>query len=96
MGVERLAAHRPGTCWSGAPSSRIERGRRDQSRPGGRPRTEWLDDIMAEIARGCDRARRQEGVDYWRVGDRGGVYLHRGLSLLECLTPWLVVHIARQ
>jgi len=21
----------------------------------------------------------------------GGVYLHRGLSLMECLTPWLVV-----
>ncbi|MCK4316123.1 MAG: hypothetical protein KAX24_10180, partial [Anaerolineae bacterium] len=24
-------------------------------------------------------------------GDFGGVYLHRGLSLMECLTPWLVV-----
>jgi len=24
------------------------------------------------------------------TGDFGGVYLHRGLSLMECLTPWLV------
>jgi hypothetical protein len=25
------------------------------------------------------------------TGDFGDVYLHRGLSLMECLTPWLVV-----
>ena len=25
------------------------------------------------------------------TGDFGSVYLHRGLSLMECLTPWLVV-----
>lgn len=25
------------------------------------------------------------------TGDFGGVYLHQGLSLMECLTPWLVV-----
>jgi hypothetical protein len=25
------------------------------------------------------------------TGDFGGVYLHGGLSLMECLTPWLVV-----
>jgi hypothetical protein len=25
------------------------------------------------------------------TGDFGGVYLHRGLSLMECLTPWLAV-----
>ena len=25
------------------------------------------------------------------TGDFSGVYLHRGLSLMECLTPWLVV-----
>jgi hypothetical protein len=25
------------------------------------------------------------------TGDFGGVYLHRGLSLMESLTPWLVV-----
>ena len=25
------------------------------------------------------------------TGDFGGVYLHGGLSLLECLTPWLVI-----
>ena len=24
-------------------------------------------------------------------GDFGGVHLHGGLSLMECLTPWLVV-----
>jgi len=27
------------------------------------------------------------------TGDFGGVYLHRGLSLTECLTPWLIVRI---
>jgi hypothetical protein len=26
------------------------------------------------------------------TGDFGSVYLHGGLSLLECLTPWLVIH----
>jgi hypothetical protein len=26
------------------------------------------------------------------TGDFGGVYLHRGLSLMECLTPWLMVY----
>ena len=25
------------------------------------------------------------------TGGYGGVYLHQGLSLMECLTPWLVV-----
>ena len=25
------------------------------------------------------------------TGDFGGGYLHRGLPLTECLTPWLVV-----
>jgi hypothetical protein len=25
------------------------------------------------------------------TGDFGGVYLHRELSLMECLTPWSVV-----
>jgi hypothetical protein len=25
------------------------------------------------------------------TADFGGVYLHRGLSLMECLTPWLVI-----
>jgi len=40
------------------------------------PRTESLDDIMAEIARGCDRAGRQEGVDYWRISDRGEAIAH--------------------
>lgn len=25
------------------------------------------------------------------TGDFGGVYLHRGISLMECLTPWLAV-----
>ena len=30
------------------------------------------------------------------TGDFGGVYLHRGLSLMECLTPWLVVRPAKR
>lgn len=34
------------------------------------PRTESLDDIMASIARGCEKAGRREGEDYWRIGDR--------------------------
>lgn len=29
------------------------------------------------------------------TGDFGGVYLHKGLSLMECLTPWLVVRPVR-
>jgi len=29
------------------------------------------------------------------TGDFGGVYLHGGLSLMECLTPWLVVRRVR-
>lgn len=35
------------------------------------PRTESLDDIMARIAFGCEKAGRREGEDYWRIGDRG-------------------------
>ncbi|MCR4407181.1 MAG: UDP-N-acetylmuramoyl-L-alanyl-D-glutamate--2,6-diaminopimelate ligase [Anaerolineae bacterium] len=34
------------------------------------PRTESLDDIMAQIAAGCEKAGRHEGKDYWRIGDR--------------------------
>jgi UDP-N-acetylmuramoyl-L-alanyl-D-glutamate--2,6-diaminopimelate ligase len=34
------------------------------------PRTEDLDDIMAQIAAGCEKAGRREGEDYWRIGDR--------------------------
>ena len=34
------------------------------------PRSEPLDEIMAQIARGCREAGRQEGRDYWRIGDR--------------------------
>ena len=30
------------------------------------------------------------------TGDFGGVYLHYGLSLMECLTPWLVVRRVRR
>jgi hypothetical protein len=26
------------------------------------------------------------------TGDFGGVYLHGGISLMECLTPWMVIH----
>ena len=35
------------------------------------PRTEDLNEIMAQIAAGCERAGRREGADYWRIGDRG-------------------------
>ena len=34
------------------------------------PRTEDLDDIMAQIAVGCEKAGRREGEGYWRIGDR--------------------------
>jgi len=34
------------------------------------PRTEDLGQIMAQIAGGCERTGRGEGVDYWRIGDR--------------------------
>jgi UDP-N-acetylmuramoyl-L-alanyl-D-glutamate--2,6-diaminopimelate ligase len=35
------------------------------------PRTEDLKAIMEEIARGCEKAGREEGTDFWRIGDRG-------------------------
>ncbi len=35
------------------------------------PRTEDLDQIMGQIAGGCEKAGRREGVDYWPIGDRG-------------------------
>ncbi|MFQ6058690.1 MAG: UDP-N-acetylmuramoyl-L-alanyl-D-glutamate--2,6-diaminopimelate ligase [Anaerolineae bacterium] len=35
------------------------------------PRTEDLNEIMAQIAAGCEKAGRREGADYWRIGDRG-------------------------
>jgi UDP-N-acetylmuramoyl-L-alanyl-D-glutamate--2,6-diaminopimelate ligase len=35
------------------------------------PRTEDLGQIMAQIAEGCEKAGRREGVDYWRIADRG-------------------------
>jgi UDP-N-acetylmuramoyl-L-alanyl-D-glutamate--2,6-diaminopimelate ligase len=34
------------------------------------PRTEDVNDIIAQIAGGCERVGRREGVDYWRVPDR--------------------------
>lgn len=34
------------------------------------PRTEDVNDIIAQIAAGCQRVGRREGVDYWRVPDR--------------------------
>jgi UDP-N-acetylmuramoyl-L-alanyl-D-glutamate--2,6-diaminopimelate ligase len=34
------------------------------------PRTEDLDQIMRQIAQGCEEAGRREGVDYWCIGDR--------------------------
>ena len=39
---------------------------------------------------GMERERRSL-VKGRYIGDFGGVYLHRGLSLMECLTPWLAV-----
>ena len=35
------------------------------------PRTEDLGQIMEQIAAGCEKAGRGEGIDYWRIGDRG-------------------------
>jgi UDP-N-acetylmuramoyl-L-alanyl-D-glutamate--2,6-diaminopimelate ligase len=34
------------------------------------PRTEDLGQIMRQIAEGCEKAGRREGIDYWCVGDR--------------------------
>ena len=34
------------------------------------PRTESLDDIIDEIARGCKLANRQEGIDFFKIPDR--------------------------
>jgi UDP-N-acetylmuramoyl-L-alanyl-D-glutamate--2,6-diaminopimelate ligase len=34
------------------------------------PRTEPLEAIMAQIAQGCQRAGRREGIDFWRIADR--------------------------
>ena len=39
------------------------------------PRTESLDDILAEMAHGVMKFERQEGVDFWRVPDRGKALL---------------------
>ncbi len=35
------------------------------------PRTEDLGEIMAQIAEGCEREGKKEGMGYWRIGDRG-------------------------
>nr|MDA8189543.1 Mur ligase family protein [Dehalococcoidales bacterium] len=35
------------------------------------PRTESLDDIMEQIAQGTRKAGRQEGADFFKIGDRG-------------------------
>lgn len=40
------------------------------------PRTEPLDDILAEMAAGVMRYPRVEGVDFWCVPDRGAALLH--------------------
>ena len=34
------------------------------------PRTESLEQIMAQVAEGCERAGKREGQGYWRIGDR--------------------------
>jgi UDP-N-acetylmuramoyl-L-alanyl-D-glutamate--2,6-diaminopimelate ligase len=35
------------------------------------PRTEDVSDIIEQIAVGCEQAGRREGVDFWKVPDRG-------------------------
>jgi UDP-N-acetylmuramoyl-L-alanyl-D-glutamate--2,6-diaminopimelate ligase len=40
------------------------------------PRTESLDEIMAVTARALEEGGRREGVDFWRVPDRGEALLH--------------------
>ena len=35
------------------------------------PRTENVDDVIEAIAEGCRRAGRREGVDFWKIPDRG-------------------------
>jgi len=35
------------------------------------PRTEDLNDIICQIAVGCEQAHRREGVHFWKVPDRG-------------------------
>ncbi|HOT90540.1 MAG TPA: UDP-N-acetylmuramoyl-L-alanyl-D-glutamate--2,6-diaminopimelate ligase [Anaerolineae bacterium] len=40
------------------------------------PRTEPLDDILAEMAEGVRHHSRVEGVDFWRIPDRGAALLH--------------------
>jgi UDP-N-acetylmuramoyl-L-alanyl-D-glutamate--2,6-diaminopimelate ligase len=40
------------------------------------PRTEPLDDILAEMAVGVMYSPRVEGMDFWRVPDRGAALLH--------------------
>jgi len=34
------------------------------------PRTEDVNDILNQIAVGCERTQRREGIDFWRVPDR--------------------------
>ena len=40
------------------------------------PRTEPLAEILAESAAGLEAHGRREGVDYWRVPDRGAAIRH--------------------
>jgi len=46
------------------------------------PRTEDLNEIMAQIAAGCEEVGCREGKDYWRIGDRGEA-IRFALSLAE-------------
>ena len=34
------------------------------------PRTESLEAILSEIAEGCERSGRREGIDFWKIPDR--------------------------
>ncbi|MBC8526421.1 MAG: UDP-N-acetylmuramoyl-L-alanyl-D-glutamate--2,6-diaminopimelate ligase [Candidatus Cloacimonetes bacterium] len=44
------------------------------------PRTESLEDIMNEIALGCEIANRKEGIDFFRISDRKGAITSAILS----------------
>ena len=46
------------------------------------PRTEPLDEIMEQIARGCRQAGGREGRNFWRVGDRAAA-IRQALGMAE-------------
>ncbi len=46
------------------------------------PRTESLDQILAEMAQGAESQGGEEGVNYWRVPDRGGA-IRKAVGMAE-------------